>query len=438
MIFECNINTDLEINTLMDLSKLKPLIDNGLKVNYSRLAEKFDVDRRTIKKYCYGFSKSKTRSKKSKIDDYYDIIHKLLCDNEGITNKKVFEYKRILWQYLTDNYGMNIPQSSFRRYISSKEEFQSYFDNKKKTAVKSKTTMRFETSPGEQAQLDWKETIEFVLDTGELIIVNVFVLILSYSRFRIYRLSLTKTQDILFNFLTESFEAINGVPRTLLTDNMSTVMDIARTEYFEGKINNKFKQFADDFGFETHPCIAGRANTKAKVESPMRILDELKAYSGDLSYAELKNKLEEINNRENARYHDGYDSIPVLSFEKEKDQLLKLPTESIRGQYKITRSTVKVNSSSMITYKRNQYSVPPEYIGKTLTLQSYDNQIHLYFNTRLVSIHEISTKRLNYLKEHYIEISKQTLNFNDENKIEEIALNNLKAIGEKYNNEHNT
>ena len=34
MIFERNVNTNLEINNLMDLQKLKPFIDNGMKVNY--------------------------------------------------------------------------------------------------------------------------------------------------------------------------------------------------------------------------------------------------------------------------------------------------------------------------------------------------------------------------------------------------------------------
>jgi len=66
--------------------------------------------------------------------------------------------------------------------------------------------------------------MEFVLITGEVIIINIFVLILSYSRFRIYRLSISKTQDILFNFLDDSFEVIGGVPHELLTDNMETVI----------------------------------------------------------------------------------------------------------------------------------------------------------------------------------------------------------------------
>ena len=58
---------------------------------------------------------------------------------------------------------------------------------------------------------------------------NVFVFILSYSRFRTYQISLTKNQEILFTFLDNSFEIIGGVPEEIVTDNMKTVMDEART-----------------------------------------------------------------------------------------------------------------------------------------------------------------------------------------------------------------
>lgn len=37
----------------------------------------------------------------------------------------------------------------------------------------------------------------------------------------------------------------------------------------------------------------------------------------------------------------------------------------------------------MISYKSNQYSVPPEYIGKKLKLQVYDDQLHVYYSTNL-------------------------------------------------------
>ena len=97
--------------------------------------------------------------------------------------------------------------------------------------------MRFETPLGQQAQLDWKESIKFTLKSGEMINVNIFVLILAASRFRKYHLSLTRSQDVLFSFIDDAFETFGGVPEELLTDNMKTVMDEPRTEYSKGKVN---------------------------------------------------------------------------------------------------------------------------------------------------------------------------------------------------------
>lgn len=68
--------------------------------------------------------------------------------------------------------------------------------------------------------------------------------------------------------MSQSFEIFGGVPKGILTDNTKTVMDSLRPEHSKGKLNARFEQFAKDYGFEVHPCIAGRPNTKAKVESP--------------------------------------------------------------------------------------------------------------------------------------------------------------------------
>ena len=435
MIIDHRINTDISINCIEDLKKFKPLIENNdLKVNKSAIARKLGVDRRTVSKYIDGYIRPTTRKRASLFDEYYPIIKTLLSPDTAKEKKKIFYYKRDLWQYLTDNYDLKCAQSSFRRYISSVGEFDDYFKSGRHRTVKSPAPLRFETGAGEQAQLDWKESMTFVLKSGEEIIINIFVLILSFSRFRVYRVSLTKTQDVLFHFMNQAFESFGGVPKEILTDNMKTVMDEARTEYSKGKINNKFQQFADDYGFAVHPCIAGRANTKAKVESPMKILDELRAYSGDLDYAGLCSKLEEINDRENARFHESYRCIPLLYLDKEKGFLSPTPDEKIRSQYSIITDTVKVNRSSMISYKSNQYSVPPEYIGKILQIQVYDNQVHLYYNTDLVAVHNVSEKRLNYLESHYIDIMGRTLPFGNET-IEEIARKNLKTIGERYDND---
>ena len=73
-----------------------------------------------------------------------------------------------------------------------------------------------------------------------------------------YSLSLTKKQEALFHYLDQAFKIAGGVPKRLKTDNMKTVMDVARTEFQKGKVNNKFQNMADDYGFDVYPCIAGR------------------------------------------------------------------------------------------------------------------------------------------------------------------------------------
>ena len=430
MIIKVNVNSEIKVNSLVDLHKLKVIMEiNNLKVNKSQIARELDVDTRTVGKYLNGYVKPTTRNRKSPIDDFKPIIQSLLSE-ESI---QVFYYKRVLWQYLKDNHGLDCAQSSFRRYISNNVEFNDYFKRRKKGYISNKSTMRFETDKGQQAQLDWKENIDFVLSTVEVININIFVLILSYSRFRIYRLSLEKTQDILFPFLNESFETFGGVPKELLTDNMKTVMDQPRTAYQSGKVNNKFQQFADDYGFKVRPCIAGRPNTKAKVEAPMKLLDEIRAYNGTLNFNELHELISKLNNRINGTCHTSTGKIPVLHLEKEKDFLLNLPTEQIRNRYSIITTSVKVNRQSMISYKSNQYSVPPEYINKKLKLQVYDNQLHLYYNTNLVTIHEIKNQKLNYHDNHYLQISYLTFK-NSKYEMNEIAKNNLKMIGEIYGN----
>ncbi|MEI3615031.1 Mu transposase domain-containing protein, partial [Pseudogracilibacillus sp. SO30301A] len=257
--------------------------------------------------------------------------------------------------------------------------------------------------------------------------------LLSYSRFRVYLLSISKSQSVLLSFLTESFETIGGVPKTLLVDNMKTIMNESRTKYRKGIINERFYQFAKDFGFEVKPCVARRAQTKGKVESPMKILDEIHAYQGKFNYEELNQYIEKLCNRVNHEYNQGTGGIPVLSLQKEKDLLAPLPSKQIRDAYKINHTLVKVNPSNMISYKSNQYSVPAGYIGKQVSLQVYDNHIHVYYSTDLIVRHEIRQRKLNYKQEHYKEALTKQLPYADD--IEELSLKNLAAINEVYSHE---
>jgi transposase len=418
--------TEFEINSVRDLPKFKQIMESlKMKINKSQLARELGVDRRTIDKYLNGFVPKRTREKASKIDALYPIISALLSED----SKQKFYYRRVLWQYLKDNHGLECGASTFRSYIARTPEFRAYFEEDQRIASP-KGAVRFETPAGKQAQLDWKESIAYETRDGEKVEVNVGVLVLSHSRMRSFLLTISKAQPILLSFLTETFEALGGVPTELVTDNMKTVMDEARTEYSSGKINAKFAQFAKDFGFTVKPCIAGRPRTKGKVETTMKLLEEIHAYQGKFSLEELHKFVKELCDRINHQIHQGTGKIPILEFKKEKNLLSQLPTEQIRDSYRIKQTLVKVNASNMITYKTNQYSVPAKYRGKKVGLQVYDNHIWIHYNTELIAEHTISSTKLNYQEAHYKEALDVSMpGYPD---IDELAKHNLAAIGNIY------
>ena len=404
MILINQIITDIRIESVNDLYKLKPFLEDGtLKINKSQIARELEVDRRTVDKYINGYTKPETRNCDDCITPFYDTIAELLSDK----NQQVFYYRKVLWQYLVDNHGFTGVYCNFCHYLRKYPEFDSYF-RKSRPSNTNKVTIRYETPMGKQAQLDWKESIPFILSSGETIDVNIFVLLLSYSRFRVYRVSLSKNQEILFSFLDDAFET--------------------------GKVNNKFQQFADDYGFKVQPCIARHPHTKAKVEAPMKILDEIRAYNGKLNYMKLVELVTRINNRVNAQVNQGTGRIPLMYYNKEKAFLNSLPADNIRKPYQITTNTVKVNHSSMFNYKSCQYSVPPEYIDKIVSLQVYDGYIHVYCNTEFITIHQLSSKKLNYISEHYAAIARKSHIFREEH-IMDRAKENLEIIGKVYDYE---
>lgn len=421
-----DINTQFKVNGLSDLPRLGQVMKQmKLKINKSQLARDLGKNRKTIEKYLNGFTPKVKRDKPSKIDDYYPVIASLLSEDSPQT----FYYMRVLWQYLTDNHGLKCSPSTFRAYINQHEELQAYFKSNKRVNSP-KGTPRFETPRGKQAQLDWKENIEFLTSEGERVNINVAVLVLSYSRFRFFHLSLNKTQESLFSFLTQTFETMGGVPKQMVTDNMKTVMDVARTEVFKGKINPRFAQFAQDFGFDVLPCIAGRPRTKGKVEAQMKLLDEIHAYQGQLTLLELADFVQKLCERANQAIHQGTGKVPLVEFQKEKDSFKHLPNERIREAYKIKRHEVKVNASNMVHYRSNQYSIPAGYVGKKVEIQEVEGQLWISYHSRLIAQHKLSDKKINYHIEHYKEALKSTTgkHFN----IDALAQKNLETISEVF------
>ena len=250
---------------------------------------------------------------------------------------------------------------------------------------------------------------------------------LSASRLKIWFIYPSTSQSYLFDFLCKAFETIDGVPKEILIDNASTMMDVARTEKTEGKVNVKFQQLADDFGFKIVPCVRARPQTKAKVENPMRIIDEILNYNGQVKdFIELSEKMSKITEEANNRICQGTGIPPILLYQKEKEHLLPLPNDKICSSYKIETTQAIVNSNGLFDYDKKQYSVPAEFIGKKVTLKVVETQIQVYYNTKLITIHEICKKIVTYKESDHMEMLEKT--FKNKENLEEYAIKHLKEL----------
>ncbi len=418
--YRIKIDTILEIKNKEDLNKLRKLLEaNKLeKPNFSKLSRELKIDRRTIKKYYEGNEKKERKARKTKLDKYYEIIKELLGEN----SIQKFNYKIHLYRYLKREHGLEISRSNFNAYILNNKEFAEYFNPKaKKEAVKTETPF------GKQAQFDWKEKLRFTFKDGSETLINVGSIVLSASRYKVWKVCPSTSQDYLFDFLTTAFERLGGVPKELIVDNASTIMDKARTEKSEGKVNIKFEEFANDFNFKVKPCMRARPNTKAKVENPMRIIEEILNYNGKLeNLTELDNKLGIIEEEANSRICQGTGIPPILLYKKEKENMLKLPNEKIISYYKIKTNQAIVNTDGLFTYNKKQYSVLVEYIGKRVTLKVLDSQIQVYFNRKLITMHELSERKINYHEKDHFEMLKKTCKKSEN--LEELATEHLKEL----------
>lgn len=190
------------------------------------------------------------------------------------------------------------------------------------------------------------------------------------------------------------------------------------------KVNNKAKAFADDFGFKISRCKPRHSFTKGKVESANKFIGWLLPYNNEFETEEdLVKILKKINAKVNQSINQTTGLPPILLFQKEKEYLQPLPNKAIIESYMNNRLTANVHKDSLINYKNCKYSVPSKYINKTVTLQVIKDELHIYFNTDLISIHKISDKKINYLEDHYKELL--SVSVKDSKDIDILAKENL-------------
>ena len=390
-------------------TQLKILKLSDLKPNFSELARQYGLDRRTVKKYYDGYDgKPAHRNKPSKLDRHYELIRQKLSVR-GVNVRAVYEF------FLSEVDPDIGTYSNFNKYIHSR---------KLRPSKTPKGHPRYETAPGIQAQVDWKEDISIANKYGEIFTFQVFDYKLGHSRYTHFTYKLYKTRQDVFSCLIESFKATGGVPREILFDNMSSIVD---RDGERKNIPSRVMAFAKDFNFKIKLCKPRHPFTKGKVETVNKFLAWLLPYEGEFeTEEELTSILQKVNQKVNAYPCQETNVPPLLLFQKEKEYLQPLPKDDVIESYLPHDRQTTVRSDSMITYMNHRYSVSPEYIGKPVRLLVSNDTLQIYHSTDLIATHALSQKRLNYHHDHYRQLLSGTMK--DTDAVAALAEENLRQM----------
>lgn len=361
---------------VMDSLKIKP--------NYAALGREYGMDWRTVKKYHEGYEGKPTkRSKGSKLDVYRDEI----VDRFSIKRVSI----KGAYKFMTNKYGIKRigTYSNFRKYVVK---------NKLRPKKSDEGHPRYEKGPGDQSQCDWKEDIFISNCFGETFTINVFHQVLKYSRYSHLSLSIYKRFDDVARSLIDGFCSYGGVPKEILFDNMSTVVN---TNVKPKKPTEAIKRMSKDFGFKIRFCKARHPETKGTVEARNKIIDHLRAYDGQFeTLEELEVIIEKINADMNIEINQETQMSPIALFYKEKEYLLPLPSKDIINQY-LQPNKYLVDDDALIRYEGNKYSVNPKLIGEEVTVDVLDHKLYIYYNGKLEACHTLNEKPINYKEDHY-------------------------------------
>ena len=341
-------------------------------MSYTELGKKYHIDPRTAKRYAESPVRPEytlTDPKPTKLDDYKQQVDVWL-------EEAPYSAVRIL-EKLTEQ-GFDGKYSIVKEYVRGK-----------KMDLDEKATVRFETMPGLQGQMDWGYFEDhFVVENGKHKKLYCFLVILGYSRMRYIEFVTDMSTNTLIRCHANAFHYFGGYPEEILYDNMKQVVIKRLLKQEDSTLNRQFEDFAGFYGFKPVLCRPYRGQTKGKIERTVQFVRD--NFMVGIKY----NSLDDLNgqalawcNKVNGKIHATTGEIPFERLKKEG--LNPLKREYIIDKINLRR----VQKDCLISYNGNQYSVPSEYAGRDVAVVALDNMLAAYHEGKQIAIHRLSYQK---------------------------------------------
>lgn len=262
---------------------------------------------------------------------------------------------------------------------------------RREQVVSDRATLRFETPPGKQMQIDFGEKW---LEIGKVPQKRfMFVATLGHSRREYAEICFGLRQRDWILGIEHAFQYFGGVPDELLVDNAKPLV-LSHSRSGKVTFHPEFLVFCQHWGVRPRACQPYRARTKGKVESGVgyvkgNALGGLRFEDDAALDRHLAKWLREVAD---VRIHGTTFERPIERFEKAERGALR-PIGNHPSYLKSRREERKVAPDFRIDIDTNRYSVPPGLVGEMVDVLIEQDLIQVHFQDRIVAEHSACAGR---------------------------------------------
>jgi transposase len=251
-------------------------------------------------------------------------------------------------------------------------------------------TVRVETPPGDQLQIDFGQ--KRLQIAGVRIRIFLLVGVLSYSRRLFVKAFLNERGADWREGIAAALTHFGGVPRTLLGDNARPLVRARDRATGTVMFHPAYLAFCRDWDVQPRACAPYRARTKGKTEAGVKYVKRngLADQAFD-SFAALEQHLATWMTIADQRRHGTTHEAPLVRFERdERATLHPLPTRALpRREQRLRR---RVALDALIDVDTVRYSVPHRLVRDHVEVVIAEQILQVFHGSVLVATHARSTE----------------------------------------------
>jgi len=315
-----------------------------------------------------GYRRASPR-RKPMLDPYLERIEQILVADRQEPPKQRHTARRI-YQRLKDEHGYTGGESTLREVVRQMRE---------QTA---EVFVPLSHPPGE-AQVDFGHAQ--VMVAGERVSASYLVMTLPYSDAFFCCVFPKECTETFQEGHVRAFEFFGGVPTRISYDNSRIA--VSTIEKQRGKDwTSEFHRLVSHHLYEPHFCRVRRANEKGVVEGMVGFSRRnfLVPVPQAASWEELNRVVAERCRLDQERQLRGQVACKAVLLEQERPSLLPLPAQRFEAR---RIETVQANSSSLVRFDTNDYSVPTAYAHQPITVVGCVDEVRLVCRDHVVARH---------------------------------------------------